>query len=150
LPILVFLISCLVAFSTGTSWGTMAIVIPLAVPLANSYVTGNPANAPLIIATLSSVLTGSIFGDHCSPISDTTIMSSMASASDHIDHVKTHAPYALVGAGLAILGYLIVGVLGLSPIVSLIVGITAIIAIVHFFGKSTAEKDLALEDSKEI
>ncbi|MTI68865.1 MAG: Na+/H+ antiporter NhaC family protein [Firmicutes bacterium] len=145
LPILVFIISCIVAFSTGTSWGTMAIVVPLAIPLASSYVTGNPAEAPLIIATLSSVLSGSIFGDHCSPISDTTIMSSMASASDHIDHVKTQAPYAITGALLAILGYFIVGVLGLSPIVSLLVGIIAIILIVKFFGKSTKENELIVE-----
>ncbi|MTI65975.1 MAG: Na+/H+ antiporter NhaC family protein [Firmicutes bacterium] len=145
LPILVFIISCIVAFSTGTSWGTMAIVVPLAIPLASSYVTGNPAEAPLIIATLSSVLSGSIFGDHCSPISDTTIMSSMASASDHIDHVKTQAPYAITGASLAILGYFIVGVLGLSPIVSLLVGIIAIILIVKFFGKSTKENELIIE-----
>lgn len=145
LPIIVFLISCLVAFATGTSWGTMAIVVPLAVPLANSFVVNSGADASLIIATLSSVLSGSIFGDHCSPISDTTIMSSMASASDHIDHVKTQAPYALTGAGLAILGYFIVGILELSPLIALLVGVVLIYFIVHFFGKSVKESDLLAE-----
>ncbi|MTI65805.1 MAG: Na+/H+ antiporter NhaC family protein [Firmicutes bacterium] len=145
LPILVFLISCLVAFATGTSWGTMAIVVPLAIPLANSYVAKDPASASIVIATLSSVLSGSIFGDHCSPISDTTIMSSMASASDHIDHVKTQVPYALTGASLAILGYAIVALTGwkpYSPFISLGVGAIAVVLIVTFVGKSTEKEDI--------
>ncbi|EOD01505.1 Na+/H+ antiporter NhaC family protein [Caldisalinibacter kiritimatiensis] len=154
LPILVFVISCLVAFSTGTSWGTMAIVIPLAVPLANSYVVAGAAEPSLIIATLSSVLTGSIFGDHCSPISDTTIMSSMASASDHIDHVKTQVPYALTGAVLAILGYIIVGLSGLGTIpallISLVGGVILIIVIVQVLGKSVAEEDLLEAEKKTV
>ncbi|WP_069649354.1 Na+/H+ antiporter NhaC family protein [Caloranaerobacter ferrireducens] len=145
LPIIVFLISCVVAFATGTSWGTMAIVIPLALPLANSYVVAGTGASNLLIATLGAVLTGSIFGDHCSPISDTTIMSSMASASDHIDHVKTQIPYSLTAAGIAIIGYIIVGVFKLNPIVSLVVGVALLVGIVHFFGKSTAEEDLLLE-----
>ena len=145
LPIIVFVIACLVAFSTGTSWGTMAIVIPLAVPLANSYVVAGTAEPTLIIATLSAVLTGSIFGDHCSPISDTTIMSSMASAADHVDHVKTQVPYSLTGAGVAIFGYLLVGLFGLNPWIVLAIGITLIFAIVHFFGKSTVTEDLLRE-----
>lgn len=137
----------------------MAIVIPIAVAFANSYVSIDPANAPLVIATLSSVLSGSIFGDHCSPISDTTIMSSMASGSDHIDHVKTQIPYAITGAGLAILGYLIVGFIPwnfsnewlnilVGPIVAIIVGVVGVIGIVQIFGKSTAEEDL-LEEEQE-
>lgn len=153
LPIIVFIISCLVAFATGTSWGTMAIVIPLAVPLANSYVASGAAGTTIIIATLSSVLSGSIFGDHCSPISDTTIMSSMASAADHIDHVKTQIPYAITGASLAILGYIIVALLGfrpIAPLVALAVGIIAIFAVVKFFGKSTAEEDLLTEENKNV
>jgi Na+/H+ antiporter NhaC len=135
IPIIVFLISMLVAFSTGTSWGTMAIVIPLAVPLAAAYVSTDPANAPLVIASLSAVLSGSIFGDHCSPISDTTIMSSMASGSDHIDHVKTQIPYALTGAGVAFLGYIMVGFMHIPVWVALIIGIAIIWTIVQFFGK---------------
>ncbi len=135
LPIFVFLISCIVAFATGTSWGTMAIVIPLAVPLANAFVNVDPANSPLILATLTSVLSGSIFGDHCSPISDTTVMSSMASAADHIDHVKTQIPYALTGAGFTILGYLLIGVVKIPVWIVLPLGIAGIWAVVHFIGK---------------
>ena len=150
LPIVFFVLSCLVAFSTGTSWGTMAIVIPLAVPFATSYVSGDPAGSALVIATLSSVLSGSIFGDHCSPISDTTIMSSMASGSDHIDHVKTQIPYALVGALFAIIGYLIIGLVpwDYSFIISLVVGFVGIIFFVRTFGKSVKEEDMICEEEE--
>lgn len=149
LPIIVFLISCLVAFSTGTSWGTMAIVIPLAVPLANSYVLSGTLDPSFIIVTMSAVLSGSIFGDHCSPISDTTIMSSMAAAADHMDHVKTQAPYALIGAGVAILCYILVGILKFNVIVTLLIGVILIFAIVFFFGKSVKEEVL-LEEEKAL
>lgn len=136
LPLLVFAISCLVSFATGTSWGTMAIMMPLAIPLANSFVA-NGTPAAFLITTLGSVLTGSIFGDHCSPISDTTIMSSMASACDHMDHVKTQMPYALAVAAISIvIGYIPAG-LGLPAWVSLIAGVIVIWAMLRFFGKST-------------
>jgi len=100
-PIL-FITSCFISFATGTSWGTFAIMIPIAVPTA---VYAN-ASLPLSIA---SVLSGSVFGDHCSPISDTTIVSSMASACDHIDHVRTQLPYAISIAVLSALLFWIVG-----------------------------------------
>jgi tetracycline resistance efflux pump len=102
IPAVVFLVSCFIAFSTGTSWGTFAIMIPIAVPMIN-IIGLHPG---LIIA---AVLGGGVFGDHCSPISDTTIISSMASASDHIDHVRTQIPYALTAAGISILLFLIFG-----------------------------------------
>ena len=101
-PLIVFLVSCFIAFSTGTSWGTFAIMISIAVPMAQSLDT----NVSLAIA---AALGGGVFGDHCSPISDTTIISSMASASDHIDHVKTQLPYALVAGGITCFLYLILG-----------------------------------------
>lgn len=145
LPIIVFLISCLVSFSTGTSWGTMAIVIPLAVPLANSYVLSGVADPSFIIVTMSAVLSGGIFGDHCSPISDTTIMSSMAAAADHMDHVKTQAPYALIGAGIAMFCYILVGVLKFNVIITLLIGTVLTIAIVYFFGQSIKEEVLMAE-----
>ena len=94
---LVFVVACVVAFSTGTSWGTFAIMLPIAVPAATTL--GLPL-APFVAASLS----GGVFGDHASPISDTTIISSMAAATDHIDHVRTQLPYALVaGTGAALL-----------------------------------------------
>jgi len=102
IPVVIFLISCFIAFSTGTSWGTFAIMIPIAVPMIN-IIGLHPG---LVIA---SVLGGGVFGDHCSPISDTTIISSMASASDHIDHVRTQVPYALIAAFIAIILFVIFG-----------------------------------------
>lgn len=99
---LVFLASALVAFATGTSFGTFALMIPLAVPLAHSI----GAHLPLVV---SAVLGGGVFGDHCSPISDTTIVASMAAACDHIDHVNTQLPYALFTATGALILYLIMG-----------------------------------------
>ncbi len=99
---LVFLVSGGIAFSTGTSWGTFAIMLPIAVPAAMTL--GLPL-APFVAASLS----GGIFGDHCSPISDTTIISSMAAATDHIDHVRTQLPYALVGGTIATVLFAVLG-----------------------------------------
>jgi tetracycline resistance efflux pump len=99
---LIFLVSSVIAFSTGTSWGTFAIMLPIAVPAA---VTLGLPLAPFVAASLS----GGIFGDHASPISDTTIISSMAAATDHIDHVRTQLPYALLAGGGAIILYALVG-----------------------------------------
>ena len=114
LPILTFIVSCFVAIFTGTSWGTMGIVVPIVIPLAASV------GAPLPIV-ISSVLTGAVMGDHCSPISDTTIMSSTFSGSDHMDHVKTQFPYSILVALIAIVCYVLVGV-GLPVIVVLVIG----------------------------
>ena len=99
---LVFLVSGGIAFSTGTSWGTFAIMLPIAVPAAMTL--GLPL-APFVAASLS----GGIFGDHCSPISDTTIIASMAAATDHIDHVRTQLPYALIGGGIATVLFAVLG-----------------------------------------
>ena len=104
-PFIVFLVSCFIAFSTGTSWGTFAIMIAIAVPMAQTM----DANVHLAIA---AALGGGVFGDHCSPISDTSILSSMAAASDHIDHVRTQLPYALIAGGITALLYLIIGFAG--------------------------------------
>ena len=99
---LVFTVSAGIAFATGTSWGTFAIMLPIAVPAA--MVLGLPL-PPFVAASLA----GGIFGDHCSPISDTTIISSMAAATDHIEHVRTQLPYALVGGGIAALCFAFLG-----------------------------------------
>lgn len=101
-PALLFLTSCFVAFATGTSWGTFAIMMSIGIPLAQA-VGLNPYIA------IAAVLGGGVFGDHCSPISDTTLISSMASGTDHIEHVRTQLPYALVTGGLATLLYLVIG-----------------------------------------
>ncbi len=99
---LVFLVSGGIAFSTGTSWGTFAIMLPIAVPAAATL--GLPA-APFVAASLA----GGIFGDHSSPISDTTIISSMAAATDHIDHVRTQLPYAAIAGGLSVVAFALLG-----------------------------------------
>jgi tetracycline resistance efflux pump len=99
---LIFLVAAGIAFSTGTSWGTFAIMLPIAVPTAAAL--GLPL-APFIAASLS----GGVFGDHASPISDTTIISSMAAAVDHIDHVRTQLPYALLAGAAAIIAYAVTG-----------------------------------------
>lgn len=109
LPALTFVIAAVIAFSTGTSWGTFAIVIPIAVPMAFSFSGGEIST--LVLATISAVAGGGVFGDHCSPLSDTTILASTGAASDHLDHVKTQAPYALVVSVIAIILYLIIGVI---------------------------------------
>jgi Na+/H+ antiporter NhaC len=103
-PVIIFLVACFIAFSTGTSWGTFAIMIAIGIPMAQAL----GANLYL---TVAAALGGGVFGDHCSPISDTTIISSMASASDHIDHVKTQLPYALTAGAIAAVMYLVLGIL---------------------------------------
>ena len=100
---IMFISSAIISFSTGTSWGTFAIMIPIAIPTA----VFSEVSLPLAIA---SVLSGSVFGDHCSPISDTTIVSSMASACDHIDHVRTQLPYAISIALVSVLLFWIAGI----------------------------------------
>jgi len=103
-PAIIFMVSAFIAFATGTSWGTFAIMMSIAVPMSQSL----DANLYMAVA---AVLGGGVFGDHCSPISDTTILSSMASASDHIDHVKTQLPYALSMGAIAVFLYLLLGLI---------------------------------------
>ncbi len=109
LPVLIFVISAFVSFATGTSWGTYAIMVPIAVPLAFEFSQGQVSS--LVLVTVAAVAGGGVFGDHCSPLSDTTVLSSLGSACDHIDHVRTQLPYALVVASVASVIYLILGLL---------------------------------------
>jgi len=136
LPLVMFLIPGLVAFSTGSSWGANSIVMPLAIPLA--FELGGPE---MLVPTIGSVLTGAVLGDHCSPISDTTIMSSMASACDHIAHVKTQIPYAVtVGVVSILVGFIPAG-FGFNPWISLFIGLGILIGIVSFFGKKAEDAE---------
>ncbi len=139
LPTVSFILAAAIGFATGTSWGTMAILIPLIYPLGALL----PAYAELAareatgihLAAVSAVLAGSVFGDHCSPISDTTILSSLASGSDHVDHVRTQLPYALVVALVAIVtGYLPVGY-GASPWLSLLLGALVLLGFIFWRGQ---------------
>lgn len=108
LPSILFLLACLIAFATGSSWSTMAILLPNVVLLAHNLGSSSGFGGPaLMILSIGAVLEGSIFGDHCSPISDTTVLSSVASASDHMDHVQTQIPYAsLTMMASLVFGYL--------------------------------------------
>ncbi len=107
LPMLTFLIAGFIAFSTGTSWGTFAIMMPIAVPLAFNF-SGNTLDV-VVYATVAAIAGGGVFGDHCSPLSDTSILASTGAASDHIDHIKTQMPYALVVGTVSVLAYLSIG-----------------------------------------
>ncbi|MEC9456996.1 MAG: Na+/H+ antiporter NhaC family protein [Candidatus Neomarinimicrobiota bacterium] len=138
LPFITFGTAAAISFSTGSSWATMSILIPVVVPMALHLMTLDPnavVESPVFLATFASVLSGSVFGDHCSPISDTTILSSTASASDHIDHVKTQMPYALTVGVLAItLGCLGVG-FGVPVSVILITGSVILFVIIRYVGQ---------------
>jgi len=113
-PAIIFVLAAATAFATGSSWGTMGILMPLVVPLVWAVLVQNGMDAPahyhILYSSVSCVLAGSVWGDHCSPISDTTILSSMASGCDHIEHVRTQLPYALsVGTVAILLGTLPAG-----------------------------------------
>ncbi len=123
-PGLLFVIGAVISFAIGSSWGTMAILLPIGINMAYSF----NLDFPLVIA---AVLSGSLFGDHCSPISDTTIMSSMAAGCNHIEHVKTQLPYALVAAGGSFITYLIVGFADMSAAIALPIAI--VVALVLYF-----------------
>ncbi len=126
IPATVFTLSALVSFATGTSWGTMAILFPLVVPLAHELA---PGNETILLGTVSSILAGSVWGDHCSPISDTTVLSSMAASCDHMDHVRTQLPYALlIGAASLICAEIPVAAGWYGPWVGLGVGAIVVVA----------------------
>jgi Na+/H+ antiporter NhaC len=139
LPVVVFVTAAAIAFSTGTSWGTMAILIPLVIPLTVSLGGGmnfdGGEHYSILLGAISSVLAGAIFGDHCSPISDTTVMSSMASGCDHIDHVRTQLPYALLVAAFSMTLGDIGTAYGLPNWIALLAGVAGLAAILRFFGR---------------
>ena len=128
-PALLFIVASLTSFATGTSWGTMAILIPTAIPIAYSL-DGSVYGLTTAIS-LGAVLDGSIFGDHCSPISDTTIMSSIASECDPIHHVRTQLPYSLTVAGLALICGYIPAALGVSSYVG--IGAAGVLIVLLFY-----------------
>ena len=135
---LVFLISALTSLATGTSWGTMALIYPLILPLSwkLSIQAGFPEEVAfeILAATTAAVLGGSVFGDHCSPLSDTTILSSLASGCPIIDHVKTQLPYAITVATVSLSLYLLWSLIGISPYVLLVTGLLMIVVIVYTLG----------------
>ena len=137
-PSIVFVLAGLTAFATGSSWGTMGILMPLVVPLVWAVLQTNgmaqPQHFHILYSTVSCVLAGAVLGDHCSPISDTTILSSMASGCDHVDHVRTQLPYALlVGVVAVLLGSLPAG-FGVPWWIALLAGTGVLFAVLRFLG----------------
>ncbi|NBJ99318.1 Na+/H+ antiporter NhaC family protein [bacterium 1xD8-48] len=135
LPAIIFLVGCFLAFSTGTSWGTFGILIPIVVAVfANS-------NPQLMIISISACMAGAVCGDHCSPISDTTIMASAGAQCDHVNHVSTQLPYALTAAAVSFLTYLVAG-FAQNPWVPLPVGILLLLLcliLIKNFGNTKEE-----------
>ena len=138
-PALTFLLAALIGFSTGTSWGTMAILYPLILPaswlLCQEQGLSVEASMPLFYNVVASVLAGAVMGDHCSPISDTTIMSSLASQCNHLQHVSTQMPYALTVGGVALLIGVLPTALGLPSWLAFLVAFSVLWLIVRLVGK---------------
>jgi Na+/H+ antiporter NhaC len=139
IPTIVFVTSAATAFATGTSWGTMAIMLPVVIPLTVSLggaeVHMGGTGEAILLGGIASVLAGAIFGDHCSPISDTTVLSSTASACDHVDHVKTQLPYALVVGLVGIVFGNVATAYGLPAWMGLLAGAVVVLGLVLFVGK---------------
>jgi len=139
IPAFTFILGALVAFSTGSSWGTMAILYPLILPaswlIAQNFGLDHDGSMAIFHNVVSSVLAGSVLGDHCSPISDTTILSSLASSCNHIEHVRTQLPYALTVGGVSIVIGTIPAAFGVSSWILFPVGLVVLFVIVRIFGK---------------
>lgn len=145
LPLLIFITAAAMAFATGTSWTTMAILIPVVIPLTVSLGGAGDfdggAHYSILLGAISSVLAGAIFGDHCSPISDTTVLSSTAAGCDHVDHVRTQLPYALLVAAVAMLLGDLGTAFGLPNSVALVGGVIVLFLFLKFFGTDVAQPD---------
>lgn len=139
LPTVIFILGAIISFATGTSYGTMGILMPLAIPLATAM---QPENSEFIVMSIGAVLTGAIFGDHSSPISDTTILSSMGAGSNLLDHVTTQLPYAIAIAVISVLFGYIPSAFNISIWIVLPITFLAVIALVFILGKKvdTTEK----------
>ncbi|MEO0508726.1 MAG: Na+/H+ antiporter NhaC family protein [Verrucomicrobiota bacterium] len=140
LPLAIFITGALISFSTGTSWGTMGVLMPLAIPVifALTNETETVLRQDMVIAAIGAVFSGAVFGDHCSPFSDTTIVASVAAGVEPLDHVRTQMPFALITAGVAaIFGFVPLG-FGLSPFVSLLLGLTLLLLLPSFTRRWTS------------
>ncbi|MBR6361362.1 MAG: Na+/H+ antiporter NhaC family protein, partial [Clostridia bacterium] len=135
LPAIIFAIAVGLSFATGTSWGTFGILIPIVLSVFD-------ASNPLAIISISACMAGAVCGDHCSPISDTTIMSSAGAQCNHINHVSTQLPYALTVAGVSFVTYIIAGILGRIGLglISLPIGAVLMVATLLVVKKATAKK----------
>ena len=139
LPTMVFILAAATAFATGSSWGAMGILFPLAMPLTWAVMVSQgqagPEHMHILYSSVSAILAGAVWGDHCSPISDTTILSSLASGCDHIEHVRTQLPYAMTVGGIAILFGTILTALGSPWWIGMSIGLVLLALILRFIGK---------------
>ena len=142
-PVTIFILSAVTAFTTGTSWGTLGILMPLVVPLTWAVLQANgmagPEHMHILYSAIACNLAGAVWGDHCSPISDTTVLSSMASGCDHIEHVRTQMPYAMLVGTVAIAVGTVPGGFGFPPMLSILIGVTLLYAIIRYAGRSADE-----------
>lgn len=139
LPAIIFLVALFLAFSTGTSWGTFAILIPVV-----CHVFGSGDTYQMLVISIAACLSGAVCGDHCSPISDTTIMASAGAHSDHVNHVSTQLPYALTAAAVSFVGYIIAGILGYAfdssiALISMPITLVLMVVVLLVIRKVTAE-----------
>lgn len=139
LPVIIFIVAAFLAFATGTSWGTFSILIPI--------VIGVFPSGQMMVISIASCLAGAVCGDHCSPISDTTIMASAGGHCEHVNHVSTQLPYAMVVAAVCLVGYLVIGVLqaiGLAALswIALPVGIALLIGTLFVIRTRTGREDI--------
>ena len=143
-PMIVFALSALISFATGTSWGTFAIMIPIVMPIIVGLSQSKGLDASQMINgclfSVSAVLGGAVFGDHASPISDTTILSSTGASCPHLEHVRTQLPYALTVASCSFIGYLIGGILGMSILVTWLASLLSFVLAIIFLPKMLNSK----------
>ena len=146
LPLLTFVFAGFIAFSTGSSWSTMAILYPILLPLTwqLSIEAGLTTEQlmPIFYNVTASVLAGAVLGDHCSPISDTTVLSSLATSCNHIDHVRTQLPYALTVGGISVFVGGILFMVGLPFIVNLLIGVGMMYVVIRFAGKRAEQTEV--------
>jgi Na+/H+ antiporter NhaC len=140
-PAVIFILSAVTAFTTGTSWGTLGILMPLVVPLTWAVLGSNgmadAEHMHILYSAIACNLAGAVWGDHCSPISDTTVLSSMSSGCDHIEHVRTQMPYAMLVGAVAIAVGTIPGGYGLPPLVSIVAGIGLLLLVLKLIGRKS-------------
>lgn len=135
IPVITFILSGVIAFSTGSSFSTMGILIPIVISVSLSFYNGASFELGVFYASIASVLSGAVLGDHCSPISDTTVLSSMATGCNHINHVNSQLPYCLISGGIAVLLILLNSVFGLNLLLTYLIGLGLIWLIIRLLGK---------------
>ena len=137
LPAIIFLVACALAFATGTSWGTFGILIPIVLPIFE-------VGSPLLMIGISACLAGAVCGDHCSPISDTTIMASAGANCNHIEHVQTQLPYAITVALISFVNFIIAGFVQ-NAVVCLLIGIVMTVAVLFVLRMTVGKKNTEVE-----